>query len=83
MNTRPCSSNVTGVLARERAERRAVSERDPRSQREPGERAVHRAGVEVAEAEPLGERARDGALAGPCRAVDGDDHRCITESRRS
>ena len=36
--------------------------------------AVHRARVEVGEAEPLGHRARDGALAGTRRAVDRDHH---------
>ena len=60
------------VLARELAERLAVAERQRLAHREPGERAVHRAGVEVAEAEPLGEPARDRALAAP-PAVDGDD----------
>ena len=75
----------TGCSARER--RRA---RPPRSsgsaarEREPGERAVHRAGVEVAEAEPLGEQPRDRALAGSGRPVDGDDHRssCGGSSQR-
>ena len=38
------------------------------------DRAVHRPRVEVREAEPLGDGARDRGLAGPGRAVDGDDH---------
>ena len=42
----------------------------PLAQREPGQRAVHRARVEVAEAEPLREPAGDGALAGARRPVD-------------
>jgi hypothetical protein len=36
--------------------------------------AVHRTGVEVRVAEPLGEAARDSALPGTGRSVDGDDH---------
>ena len=59
---------------RERLERRPVVERDALVQREPRERAVHRAGVEVVEPEPLGEPPGDGALARPGRAVDRDDH---------
>src|SRR5207247_5081099 len=51
--------------------------------RQPGHRAVHRAGVEIAKAQPLGETPRNRALACPCGAVDGDDHRLETESRRS
>ena len=38
------------------------------------DRAVHRAGVEVREAEPLRGGAGDGGLAGPGGPVDGDDH---------
>ncbi len=37
--------------------------------------AVHRPRVEVREAEPLGDGTRDGRLAGPGGAVDGDEHR--------
>ena len=44
-----------------------------RLRRLPRHGAVHRAGVHVTVAETLGDRARDGALAGPGRAVDGDD----------
>ena len=64
------------VGERERLERRSLIEVDAVLEREPRERAVHRARVEVAEAEALGEAARDGALPGPGRAVDGDDHTC-------
>ena len=71
------------VLDREHPERAALAERDALLEREPRQRAVHRARVEVAEAEPLCERAGDGALAGSSRSVDGDDHRSATESRRS
>ena len=63
--TRPRSSErPRGWPARERRELGAVVERELALEREPGERAVHRPGVEVAEAEPLRERAGDGALAG-------------------
>ena len=62
------------VLGRERRERAAVVERDPVAEGEPGQRAVHRPGVEVAEAEPRGKGRRDRALAGARRAVDGHDH---------
>src|SRR4029079_6661041 len=49
---------------------------------EPGQAAVHRSGVQVAETEPRRERASDRALAGAGRPVDGDDH-CETESSSS
>ena len=74
------------VLGRELGELVGEVEREPAAPREPGERAVHRAGVEVAEAEPLGEKPCDRALAGPCGPVDGDDHQVVvarSESRRS
>ena len=45
----------------------------PVVQRLPADGAIHRAGVDVAVAECLGDRAGDGALAGPGRTVDGDD----------
>src|SRR5439155_11239632 len=61
----------------------ALRERPPALHGEPGEGPVHGTGVEVAEAEPLREPLRHGALAGPCGAVDGDDHRWVTESRSS
>ena len=52
-------------------------------QGEPGERAVHGAGVEVAEAEPHREGARDRALAGPGGPVDRDDHDfCLGQKSR-
>ena len=62
------------MVACELAERRAVAEREAALHREPGDRAVHRARVEVTEAEPLRELAGDGALAGPGGPIDGDDH---------
>src|SRR5205807_1724791 len=71
------------VRGRELAQRLGVPEREPALHREPRDRAVHRTGVEVAEAEPLGEPPCDRAFACPCGAVDGDDHRLETESRRS
>src|SRR5207244_9201414 len=71
------------VLVRELTEAVALRERHAAADREPGQRAVHRAGVEVAETEPLGEPLGDRAFAGPCRSVDGDDHRCVTESSSS
>ena len=57
-----------------------VVEIEPVLERQPGERPVHGAGIEVAEAEALGEAARNGALPGPGGAVDGDDHRSASES---
>ena len=71
------------VPARELPERLRLGERQPFAHREPGEGAVHRARVEVAEAEPLREIAGDGALAGSGRSIDGDDHLRVTCSRRS
>ena len=62
------------VLRSEPAESFAVAELEPLPLREPGERPVHRPGVEVAEAETLGEPAGDGALARAGRPVDRDDH---------
>ena len=83
MKTRPDLVEGDRVLAREAPERLALGERQPLAHREPRERAVHRPGVEVAEAEPLRQQAGDGALAGPCGPVDGDDHLCTIWSRRS
>src|SRR5215218_6576558 len=72
-----------GIVGRELAQLLAVRERDAALAREPRERPVHRAGVEIAEAQLLGEAPGDRALAGPRRPVDGDDHRCVTESSSS
>ena len=72
-----------GVRARELPELPAVGEVEAALDREPCERAVHRAGVEVAEREPLGEPPGDRALSGPGRPVDSHDHRLVTDSRRS
>ena len=71
------------VLLGQLAQTPALAQRDPLLHRKPGERAVHRPGVEVAEAEALREPARDRALSCPCGPIDGDDHRCVTDSRRS
>src|SRR6266545_1635386 len=71
------------IAARQLLELRLVFERNLPLQREPGQSAVHRACVHVAEAEPLRQPLRDGALACPCRPVYGNDHRLVTESRRS
>src|SRR5512133_3194532 len=71
------------LLGRGLAELVAVPQRHPALARKPGQRAVHRAGVEIAKAQPLGQSPGDRALAGPCRPVDGDDHRCVTESSSS
>ena len=57
----------------ERGDRRFVVERHAVAQRLPADRAVHRAAVDVAVAERARNRARDGALAGAGRSVDGDD----------
>ena len=86
MKTRPSSSNPTGFSSRERGELAGEVERDAAAARQPRQRAVHRPGVEVAEAEPLGEKPCDRALAGPCGPVDGDDHQVVvalSESSRS
>ena len=61
------------VLPREVAEQRPLTERRAARERKPGEAAVHRAGVEVAEPEALGEPAGHRALAGAGRPVDRDD----------
>ena len=66
------------MLAGERAEALRVVEVGCALEREPGQRAVHRARVEVAKAEPRGELPRHRALACPSGAVDGDDHRLLT-----
>ena len=62
------------VLARELAEALAVGEVEGALQRKPRERAVHRAGVEVAEPEALGEPPRDRALARAGGPINGNDH---------
>ena len=56
---------------------------DPVVQRLPRDRAIHRAGVDVAIAEPRRDRARDGALAGARRAVDGDDEPALVSLVRA
>ena len=74
------------MLGRERSQLVGQVERDAAAPRQPGQRAVHRPRVEVAEAEPLGEKPCDRALAGPCGPVDGDDHQevvALSESSRS
>ena len=74
MKTRPSSSKVTG-FSRASAPSGAPSPSGTPCWSASQVSARYIApGVEVAEAEPLRERARDGALAGPGRAVDGDDH---------
>ena len=42
--------------------------------RRPAHAAIHRPGVQVREAEPLRDGARDSGLSGPGGTVDGDDH---------
>ena len=75
-----------------RARPRARSRRRPRAPRgsrarsrsgSSADAAVHRAAVEVAEAEPLGERARHRRLAGPGGPVDRDDHARKLQRRRA
>src|SRR5207248_8972684 len=65
---------LDGTRLREPPEPLRLVERDPLADREPRERAVHRARVDVAEAETLREPPRDGALAGTGGAIDRDDH---------
>jgi hypothetical protein len=50
-----------------------VREVGPFVQRLPCDRAIHRAGIDVAITEPRGYRTGDGALAGARRPVDRDD----------
>src|SRR5205085_4831988 len=64
--------------ARELREGLLAAEVDAALHREPGERAVHRTGVQVAEAEPLCERTRHRTLACAGRPVDRHDHPPIT-----
>jgi hypothetical protein len=77
----PFDEDVSALVERDRAfackvaERRSFFKRDLLLEREPCERAVHRPGVEVTEAEPLCESSCNGALAGSRGAVDGDDQR--------
>src|SRR5262249_18276062 len=72
-----------GVFHREARELVGAVERNAAVHREPRERAVHRAGVEVAEAEALGKAPRDRALSCPRGPVDGNDTRRETDSKRS
>jgi hypothetical protein len=69
-----------GALARELREPFCVAEVEAPVHREPRESPVHRARVEVAEAEPLRERARHRALSRACGPVDCHDHCCFTAS---
>src|SRR5919201_1103176 len=71
------------VVLGERAEALALAERNVVRHREPGQRPVHRAGVEVAVADPLRKPAGDRAFARSRRPVDGNDHRCVTDSSSS
>src|SRR4029453_18106324 len=71
-----------GVLG-EPTELDALAERDVARHRQPRERPVHRAGFEVAEAESLREPAGDRALPRSRGPVDGNDHRCVTDSSSS
>src|SRR5262249_22514504 len=57
------AGEADGLLHRQPAELRPVAEIEAATQGEPGEAPVHRAGVEVAEAEPGGQAARHRALA--------------------
>ena len=57
----------------ERRDGVGVSHVDALAQQPPRHRAEHRAGVEVAQAQPLGDPARGARLAGARRAVDGND----------
>ena len=74
-----------GVLARELRQPFRVTEVEPPLHGEPRKRAVHRARVEVAEAEPLRKRARHRALPRAGGPVDRHDHayRLVTDSRSS
>src|SRR5262249_9122476 len=75
------------VGARQRGKLGASVEWELAPQRQPRQRPVHRPRVEVAKADARCERARDGALAGAGRSVDGDDHAGVdavrSESSRS
>ena len=68
------------LLPRQLGQQLGLAERNAPLHREPRQRAIHRAGVEVAEAEPLRERACHCALAGAGRPVDRNDHRLTRDS---
>ena len=59
---------------REGGEPGVVVERQASLERDEGHGAIHRAGVDVAPAEPRGERPGGRTLAGPGGSVEGDDH---------
>ena len=87
MKTRPCLVEADRVLGRERGQLVGEVERDAAAPRQPGQRAVHRPRVEVAEAEPLGEYAVRPCSCRPLRArrwqrSSGGGALC-SESRRS
>ena len=77
--TCPAVSSSTGCSACELAEAARRPRARSLAQREPRHRPVHRARVEVADAQPLRKAACDRALAGPCGPVDGDDHRLASD----
>ena len=79
ISTRPRRRTRPGSRRASAASARAVVERSCLLERKPGERAVHRTGVEVAKAEALASAPGDRALAGAGRAVDGDDHAARAE----
>src|SRR5439155_20545624 len=70
----PVLVEVDRVPRGELAEPGALVERDSLAESEPGDGAIHRAGVEITEAQALGEAPRNGALSGPGRPVDRNDH---------
>ena len=61
----------------------AVGGLDAAAGRQVRHRAVHRAGVEIAHPQALGDLAGDRALAGAGRTVDGDDHTPAPSALRS
>jgi len=74
---------VDGMPFGQHAERRPVLEVERTLEREPGHGPVHRARVQIPEAESLGQPAGDGALPGSGGPVDCHDHRWVTDSSRS
>jgi len=78
MKTRPALVEAHRLRLGELGEAVGLVERHAALHGEPRERPVHGAGIEVAEAQALGEQAGNRALSGSRRPVDGNDHRVVT-----
>src|SRR6266566_638557 len=71
------------ILLSKRPELLARAEVDVTHHRQPGQSSVHRAGIEVAVAKALSEPLGDRAFSRSGGPVNGNDHRCVTDSRSS